>query len=59
MIKKLEKFNIINSINNLLTFPFIKKAIDLKNLHIHGLWINIETGELEMLNRQESIFEKL
>jgi len=59
MIKKLEKLNIINSINNLLKFPFIKKAIDLQNLYIHGLWINIETGELEMLNWQESIFEKL
>ena len=59
MIKKLEKLNIINSIDNLLEFPFIKKAVNLKDLNIHGLWINIETGGLEILNTQKSIFEKL
>jgi carbonic anhydrase len=59
MIKKLEKLNIINSIINLHKFPFIKKAVDFKALYIHGLWINIETGDLEVLNSQKSIFEKV
>lgn len=58
-IRKLEKLNILNSINNLLKFPFIKKAIDAKDLNVHGLWINIENGELEILNAQKSIFEKI
>lgn len=59
MIKELEKLNIINSIDNLVKFPFIKKAINLNDLNIYGLWINIKTGKLEILNSQKSIFEEL
>ena len=49
MIRTLEKDSIINSINNLLEFPFVQQALDSKQLSIHGLWNDIGSGELEML----------
>ena len=55
----LAELNIINSIDNLVKFPFIKKTVNLNDLNIYGLWINIETGKLEILNSQKLIFEEL
>jgi carbonic anhydrase len=42
----LEKAAVLTSVNNLMTFPFIKDAINNGSLSIHGLWHNIGTGEL-------------
>jgi len=59
MISNLEKESIINSIKNLLEFPFVQQALSLGNISIHGLWNNIGTGELEMLNPKSMLFESL
>ena len=59
MIKKLEKNSIINSINNLLEFPFIQRAFDLKQLSVHGLWNDIGTGKLEMLFSETMTFKSI
>jgi carbonic anhydrase len=59
MISMLEKLSIINSIQNLSEFPFIQKALNLNEISIHGLWNNIGTGELEMLNPESMLFESL
>ena len=59
MIRKLEKNSIINSINNLLEFPFIQQALDLKQLSIHGLWNDIGSGELEMLIPETMMFKSI
>ena len=59
MIKKLEKVSIINSINNLLEFPFIQQALDSKQLSVHGLWNDIGTGKLEMLVPETMTFKSV
>ena len=58
-IKALEKESIKISINNLIDFPFIKKSLEEEKLVIHGLWHDIATGELEMLNPSNSKFIKV
>ncbi len=45
-IRKLEKLSIQNSIKNLLSLPFIKKAINNEKIKIHGLWYDISTADL-------------
>jgi carbonic anhydrase len=57
MIKKLEKESIKTSIKNLLDFPFIQNALQSKKLEIHGLWHNIGSGELEMLDSETMNFK--
>lgn len=59
MISMLEKQSIINSIQNLSDFPFVQKALSSNEILIHGLWNNIGTGELEMLNQKSMLFESL
>ena len=56
-INQLEQESIKVSINNLFSFPFIKKAIDENNLSIHGLIHDIGSGNLKFLNPVTENFE--
>ena len=56
-IHQLEQESIKTSINNLFSFPFVKKAIDENNLLIHGLIHDIGSGNLKFLNPVTEDFE--
>jgi len=56
-INQLEKESIKASINNLFSFPFIKKAVDENNLLIHGLIHDIGSGNLKFLHPVTKDFE--
>ena len=56
-INQLEQESIKVSINNLFSFPFIKKAIDENKLSIHGLIHDIGSGNLKFLNPVTEDFE--
>ena len=43
----LEKEAVLVSLENLATFPFVKKALDDDMLTLHGLWNNIGDGTLD------------
>ena len=58
-INQLEQESIKNSIYNLFSFPFVKKAIDENNLLIHGLIHDIGSGNLKFLNPVTEDFENL
>jgi len=58
-LKQLEEESIKNSVNNLFTFPYVKKAVQNKHLSIHGLIHEIESGSLKYLNPFTEKFEKL
>ena len=47
------------SLDNLLSFPYVKKAVDEKNLSIHGLIYDIGLGELKFLNPLTDKFESI
>jgi carbonic anhydrase len=46
-LRQLEKESIVISLENLMTFPFIKAAVDSEMLTLHGLWNDIGKGGLE------------
>lgn len=46
----LERVSIRNSINNLLSFPFVKKLHDEGMINLHGAWFDISSGELWVMN---------
>ena len=56
-INQFEQESIKASINNLFTFPFIKKATNENNLQIHGLIHDIGSGNLKFLNPETEDFE--
>jgi len=47
-IRALEKAGVLVSLENLLTFPFVKQAVAREEVSIHGLWHNIGSGEVEV-----------
>ena len=52
-IKMLEKQAVIISLENLRGFPFVKEALDNQTLSIHGLWHEIGSGSLFVLDKEE------
>jgi carbonic anhydrase len=46
-IRKLEKEAVLVSLENLMTFPFVRDAIESGDLTLHGLWHDIGEGDLE------------
>jgi carbonic anhydrase len=46
-ITALEKEAVLVSLENLMTFPFVKAAVEDERLSLHGLWNNIGEGTLE------------
>jgi carbonic anhydrase len=47
-ISALEKEGVVVSMENLMTFPFVHEAVEAETLDIHGLWMNIRDGGLEI-----------
>ncbi len=45
-VKILEKKSVIASLENVLTFPFIKKALENQTITLYGLWHDIQSGDL-------------
>ncbi|MGV3489691.1 MAG: carbonic anhydrase [Devosia sp.] len=52
----LERFSIRNSINNLRTFPYVKKLEDEGKLSVHGAWFDISSGELWVTNEEGDFY---
>jgi carbonic anhydrase len=47
MLPALEKQAVLTSLENLLTFPFVKAAVEDERLTLHGLWTDTGEGGLE------------
>jgi carbonic anhydrase len=46
-IKELEKQSVLISLENLMTFPFVRERVESEELALHGVSIDIRSGELE------------
>lgn len=55
----LEHAGIGTSIENLMTFPFVRDAIADGNLDLHGAWFAIAHGELHWRNNATGLFDKV
>jgi carbonic anhydrase len=53
----LEKLSVLASLENLMTFPFIKTRVDEGLLTLHGLWTDIGEGGLECFHAGEERFQ--
>lgn len=54
-----EKASIKRSIENLMTFPFVKEAVEAGRLELHGWYFNIEDSSLSALDKETSKFKKI
>ncbi len=57
--RALEHEAILLSLRNLMTFPFVRDAVERGTLTLHGLWHDIGSGELEVYIPQQDTFVAL
>ena len=55
----LEKASILVSVNNLMTFPWVREAVELGNLKIHGWYFDMPNGALLNYNPAANDFENV
>lgn len=55
----LEKQGVLVSLENLMTFPFVKEAVENDTLSIHGLWNDIRDGGLEFYDAKSEEFHRI
>lgn len=53
---QLEQEAVTLSLENLMTYPFVRDGVDAKQLTLHGLWTGIEDGALMQLARDKKSF---
>ena len=58
-IARLEREAVMVSIENLVTFPFVQKAIDDNELTLHALWTDIAEGTLEQFDTSLQSFVQI
>lgn len=58
-IRALEYEAVIISLENLMTFPFVKEAVEADELMLHGLWTDIGEGGLLQYVPKSRTFETL
>ena len=54
-----EKESIKNSINNLMTFPWVRKRVEAGEIELHGLYFSIQEGSLQHLQGEEFVLAEV
>ncbi|AJE45240.1 carbonic anhydrase [Celeribacter indicus] len=54
--RALEKESVLISLENLMTFPFVREAVEEGNLTLHGLWTDIGNGDLHQYDNGSRSF---
>jgi len=55
-LKRLEQANVVNSLDNLLTFPRLAKLIEKGKVETHGAYFGVATGDLSVLDKASGEF---
>lgn len=58
-VARLEREAVLVSIENLMTFPFVKAAVEKNELTLHGLWTDIAEGSLEQFDSNLKDFVRI
>jgi carbonic anhydrase len=58
-LTRLEQANIVNSLDNLMTFPRLAKLIERGTVETHGAYFGVATGELSALDKESGKFRRV
>lgn len=58
-LKRLEHANIANSLDNLMTFPRLRKLIERGSVALHGAYFGVATGDLSVLDKASGEFRRV
>ncbi len=55
-LERMEKASIVNTLDNLMTFPRLRKLIERGAVTVHGAYFGVAKGELSVLDRETGEF---
>jgi carbonic anhydrase len=55
-LERMEKASILNTLDNLMTFPRLRKLIERGAVSLHGAYFGVATGQLSVLDRTTGEF---
>jgi carbonic anhydrase len=55
-LERMEKASIVNTLDNLMTFPRLRKLIERGEVSLHGAYFGVATGQLSVLDRTTGEF---
>ena len=55
-LERMEKASIVNTLDNLMTFPRLRKLIERGAVTLHGAYFGVATGELSVLDQATGEF---
>ena len=58
-VARFEREAVLVSVKNLMTFPFVKAAVEKNELTLHGLWTDIAEGSLEQFDSNLKDFVRI
>ena len=58
-LSRLEQANVVNSLDNLMTFPRLRKLIERGSVTLHGAYFGVATGDLWVLDKSSGKFEPI
>ncbi len=56
-LQELELAAVVNSLENLMTFPYVQILVERGELQLHGAYFGVATGQLLVLNSDTSRFD--
>ncbi|MBK1637160.1 carbonic anhydrase [Rhodovulum adriaticum] len=56
-LRAMEKEAVLVSLENLMTFPFVREAVEAETLTLHGLWNDIGAGIIESYDPEKDSFQ--
>lgn len=58
-IARLEHANVVNSLDNLMTFPRLAKLIEKRKVETHGAYFGVASGDLSLLDKASGEFRRI
>ena len=58
-LTRLEQANVVNSLDNLMTFPRLRKLIEMERVAIHGAYFGVSTGRLSVRDAATGQFKPI
>jgi carbonic anhydrase len=58
-LTRLEQANVVNSLDNLMTFPRLSKRIERGQIGLHGAYFGVATGDLSVLDPATGEFRSI
>jgi carbonic anhydrase len=56
-LTRLEQANVANSLDNLMTFPRLRKLVEDGVVNVHGAFFGVATGKLSVLDQATGVFK--